>query len=336
MEPYMTRRRFLTLTAGAIALDAAPTTVSSQPTPSRERVRIATGLRSVLESLSWIATEVGIFKRLGFEATVKLETGGPECVAGLVRGDWEFAETGSAPFVQGVIDGRDAVILLAAMEPSTMGPPVLVRSTMSGQPAELDGKRIGVLTETGQLAMVVRSALRTWGVTATLVPLETFAKTYAALAAGQIDAGAFTFDYRFLGPREHGFKVIDTPGSGFVPAVVGCTRRLVATRRDLVANVVQGYVEAIHFFKTKRTDVIPLLQQFLGFTDRGAVEDAYQFYAPQFQPLPRPSAVGIDKLVKELARKQPSAASLSLATVSDASFLDELERSGFVRTLYAR
>ncbi len=187
MEPYMTRRRFLTLTAGAIALDAAPTTVSSQPTPSRERVRIATGLRSVLESLSWIATQVGIFKRLGFEATVKLETGGPECVAGLVRGDWEFAETGSAPFVQGVIDGRDAVILLAAMEPSTMGPPVLVRSTMSGQSAELDGKRIGVLTETGQLAMVVRSALRTWGVTATLVPLETFAKTYAALAAGQID-----------------------------------------------------------------------------------------------------------------------------------------------------
>jgi ABC-type nitrate/sulfonate/bicarbonate transport system substrate-binding protein len=144
MEPYMTRRRFLTLTAGAVALDAAPTMVRGQQTPSQERVRIATGLRSALESLSWIATEVGIFKRLGFEATVKLETGGPECVAGLVRGDWEFAETGSAPFVQGVVDGRDAVILLATMEPSTMGPPVLVRSTMSGQPAELDGKRIGV------------------------------------------------------------------------------------------------------------------------------------------------------------------------------------------------
>jgi ABC-type nitrate/sulfonate/bicarbonate transport system substrate-binding protein len=332
----MTRRRFLALTAASITLNSAPSIVSGQQAPRLEPVRIATGLRSGLESLSWIAAEAGIFKRLGFEPTVKLETGGPECVAGLVRGDWEFGETGSAPFVQSVLDEHDTVILLAAMEPLTTGIPILMRSSMSGQPAELGGKRIGVLTETGQVAIVVRAALRMWGVEATLVPLETFGKTYAALAAGQIDAGALAVDYRFLGPREHGFKVIDTPGTGFVPAAVGCTRRLITTRRDLVGQVVQGYVEAIHFFKTKRADVVPLLQQFLGFTDRAAVEDAYEYYATRFQSLPRLSAVGIDKLAKELARRQPSAASLSLAAVSDMSFLDELARSGFVRALYSR
>lgn len=334
MERNLTRRQFTTLTMGAVALDALPADVVAQQAAPQARVRIATGLRSALECLSWIAAEAGIFSRLGIDASVKLEVGGPEAVAGLVREDWDFAEAGSSPFLQSVADGRDAVILLAGMMPSPQGLPILVRPSMSGKPSELEGKRIGVLTETGQVAVVVRAALREWGVNATLVPLDTFGKTYAALAAGEVDAGALPFDYRFLGPHEHGFKVIDTPGSGFIPAVFGCTRRTVAMRRELVARVVQGYVEAIHFFKTNRGDAIPLLQKYLGFSNRTAIEEAHQFFAPLFQALPRPSAAGIDKLAKELGRRIPAAASQTLATVSDTSFLDELERSGFVRKLY--
>jgi hypothetical protein len=254
---------------------------TQEPLPAR--ARIATGLRATLESLGWIAAEVGIFRRLGVEVTFpKLETGGPEAVAGVVRGDWEFAETGSAPFVQSMLDRQDTVVLLAAIEPLPTGMPILTRPDISA-PHQLNARRIGVLTDTGQIALSVRATLQAWGITATLVPLGTFGSIYAALSTGAIDAGAFTADYRFLGPREYGFRVLETPSPGFVPVVVGCTRRLIASDRRLVALVVQGYVEVIHFFKTKRSEVIPLLQQFLHFKDRDAVEDAYDFYAPLFQ-----------------------------------------------------
>ena len=179
-------------------------------------------------------------------------------------------------------------------------------------------------------------ALRTWRVTATLVPLGTFGKIYAALGSGEIDAGALPFDYRFLGPREFGLNVIETPSTGFSSAAVGSTRRLITGNRSLAARLVQGYVETIHFFKTQRAEVIPLLQRFLMFKDRGAAEDAYDFFAPRFQPSPRPSASGIHKLLQELALKQPSAGRLSFDNVADPSFLDELERIGFIRNLYGR
>jgi hypothetical protein len=167
-----------------------------------------------------------------------------------------------------------------------------------------------------------------------VVPLGTFGEIYAALGSGRIDAGVLPFDYRFLGPREFGLNVIEGPSTGFSPAAVGSTRRLVTTDRSVVARLVRGYVEAIHFFKTRRAEVVPLLQRFLVFQDRGAVEGAYDFYAPRFQALPRPSASGVQTLLRELALKQPSASALSLARVADVSFLDELERVGFVRALY--
>jgi len=144
-------------------------------------------------------------------------------------------------------------------------------------------------------------------VTATLVPLGTFGRIYAALGSGEINAGTLPFDYRFRGPREFGLNVIETPSTGFSPAAVGCTRRLITANRSIVARLVKGYVEAIHLFKTMRADVVPLLQRFLGFKDRGAVEAAYDFYAPRFQPLPRPSASGIQKLLHELAVDRPAA-----------------------------
>jgi ABC-type nitrate/sulfonate/bicarbonate transport system substrate-binding protein len=326
----MERRTFIgTLTGGLLAAPLAAYATSN------DRVRMVTGLRAGVQSIGWIGTEAGIFKRLGLEiAFPRLETGGPEAAAGLIRGDWEFAETGSSPLIQGVLDGHDTVILLTPIAPSPIGITVLARRGIT-EPSQLNGMSIGVLTETGQTTISLRVALRTWGVIATLVPLGTFGKIYATLGSGGIDAGALPFDYRFLGPREFGLNVIEGSSTGFSSAAVGCTRRLITANRSLVARLVQGYVETIHFFRTRRAEVIPLLQRFLSFQDRGAVEAAYDFYAPRFQPLPRPSAPGVEKLLEELAIKQPSAAGLSLATVADISFLDELERMGFIQKLYA-
>jgi ABC-type nitrate/sulfonate/bicarbonate transport system substrate-binding protein len=333
----MNRRRFLAATAGALTTGSWRGSVIAAEPHANDRVRIVTGLRATVQSLGWIGTEIGIFKRLGLDVEFpKLEIGGPDAAAGLVRGDWDFAETGSSPLIQGVLDGRDTVILLTPTIPSPTGFPVLLARPGIDGPAQLDGKRIGVLTETGQTTIGVRVALRKWGVTATLVPLRTFGNIYAAVGAGEVDAGALPLDYRFLGPREFKLNVIETPSTGFSSAAVGSTRQLITSNRSRVARLVQGYVETIHFFKTRRAEVVPLLQRFLMFNDRGAVEEAYDFYAPLFNPLPHPPAEAIQKLLAELAREQPSAAKLSVNDVVDSSFLDELERNGLMRRLYAR
>lgn len=299
-----------------------------------QRVRIVTGLRATVQSLGWIGMEAGVFRRLGLDVSFPaLEIGGPEAELGLARGRWEFAETGSSPVIQGVVEGRDSVIVLVPSSPPTSGAPILARPHIT-TPAQLEGARIGVLTETGQVTITVRAVLRQWGVTATLVPLGTFGNIYAALGSGQVDAGALPIDYRFRGPREFGLAVLDTPALGFQSAVVATSRRMIETNRTVVARLVQAYVETIHFFKTNPAEVVPLLQRFLEFPDRRAVEDAWAHWAPRLQPTPRPATDGIRALLHELAPRFPAARTLAPAAVVDTSFLDDLERSGFVKRLY--
>jgi hypothetical protein len=100
-------------------------------------------------------------------------------------------------------------------------------------------------------------------------------------------------------------------------------------------NVMQGFVETIHLFKTRPEIVLPLLQTYLKIEDRKSAQDLYEFHVPVFQKVPRPSLGGMRRLRDVLAPKYPAATSLKEADVADASFIDELADNGFIDRLYA-
>ena len=87
-------------------------------------------------------------------------------------------------------------------------------------------------------------------------------------------------------------------------------------------------------FKT-RPDIVVPLQQYLNIEDRNAVQELHAFHVPVFQKVPRPSFPGMQTLRALLAPKYAGAMSLKETDIADASFIDELERSGFIDRLYA-
>ncbi len=261
-----------------------------------------------------------------------IAVGGPEAAAGLIRGDWEFAHTGSVPVAEEVLKGRDVVIL--AM-PTTDFPKsfVMTRKEITGL-AQLDGKKVGVLTETGQTSVATRLTVEKAGATAKYLPLIKFDRIYAALASGEIDAGALPIDLRFAGQVRYGWNAF--PMDSFdAPSIFASTRKLVASNRELAMNVMHGFVETIHLFKTRPDVVVPLLQRYVKIEDREAAEELYAFHVPVFQKIPRPSFPGIQALREFLVAKYPAAMSLKESDIADSSFIDELERSGFIDRLYS-
>ena len=113
------------------------------------------------------------------------------------------------------------------------------------------------------------------------------------------------------------------------------TRKLIASNRGLVMNVMQGFVETIHLFKTRPDIVIPLLRRYLNIEDQKAAGDLYAYHVPVFQKVPRPSFPGMQTLRDLLAAKYPTAVSLHATDIADSSFVDELERNGFIDRLYS-
>jgi ABC-type nitrate/sulfonate/bicarbonate transport system substrate-binding protein len=331
----LSRRKLLRLLAGAAALSAAPHFALAQvSSTTSQRVRVATGLLATWQSTAWLGAEAGLFKKRGIDMILPaIAVGGPEAAAGLVRGDWEFAHTGTVPVAEEVLKGRDTVILAT---PTSVFPMsfVMTRKEIT-QLAQLGGKKVGVLTDTGQTSVATRITIEKAGATAVYLPLIKFERIYDALASGEIDAGALPIDLRFSGQVRYGWNAF--PMSFFdTPSIFATTRRLIASNRELVMNIMQGFVETIHLFKTRPAIVVPMLQRYMKIEDRRAAGELHAFYVPVFQKVPRPSFPEMEALREFLVAKYPDAVSLKESDIADSSFIDEVERSGFVDQLYRR
>jgi len=325
------RREFLYLIAGASAPALALRAAVAQD--SARRVRVATGLLATWQSIAWLGAEASVFKARGIDMSLPaIAVGGPQAAAGVIRGDWEFAHTGVLPVAEEVLKGRDIVILATPTSefPNSF---VMTRKEIK-QLAQLNGKKVGVLTETGQTSVATRITVEKAGATATYLPLIKFDRIYAALAAGEIDAGALPIDLRFTGEVRYGWNAFPVNEFG-TPSIFASTRKLIASDRALVMEVMKGFVETIHLFKTRPDIVVPLLQRYLNIDDRKTAEELYAFHVPVFQKVPRPSFPGMQALRELLAVKYPAATGLKESDIADSSFIDELERNGFIDRLYA-
>lgn len=327
----LSRRKFLYLVAGAAA--TAPHFSWAQGAPSSRSVRAATGLLATWQSTAWLGAASGIFNKYGVDMSLPaIAVGGPEAAAGLIRGDWEFAHTGVVPVAEEVLKGQGVVILATPTEafPNSF---VMTRKEIT-ELAQLAGRKVGVLTETGQTSVAARLTIEKAGATAIYLPLGKFDRIYAALAAGEVDAGALPIDLHFSGQVRYGWNAFPLDEFG-TPSIFATTRRLVASDRELVMNVMRGFVAAIHLFKTRPDIVVPLLQRYLNIEDRKAAENLHAFHVPVFRKAPTPFFPGMQKLRAFLAQKYPAAVSLKESDIADSSFVDELEQSGFIDRLYA-
>ena len=326
------RREFLKLIAGAAAITAT----ALRPAPAQEtsrRIRAATGLLATWQSTAWLGSRAGLFSKRGIDMTLPaIAVGGPQAAAGVIRGDWEFAHTGTLPVAEEVLKGRDIVILATPTSEFTNSF-VMTRKEIT-QLAQLNGKKVGVLTETGQTSVAARITIEKAGAAATYLPLLKFGRIYTALAAGEVDAGALPIDLRFAGEVRYGWNAFPIYEFG-TPSIFASTRKLIASDRELVMNVMRGFVETIHLFKTRPDIVVPLLQRYLNIEDRKAAQELYDFHVPVFQKTPRPSFPGMQTLRELLVAKYPAAAALKESDIADASFIEELEREGFIDRLYA-
>jgi ABC-type nitrate/sulfonate/bicarbonate transport system substrate-binding protein len=295
--------------------------------------RAAIALRAAFQSLAWLGVESGIFRQHGLEVTLTLETGGPRAAAGTLRGDWEFCHTGDLPIAEGVARGEDPVLIVAPTAPHDAA--FLMARRGITRPEQLANARIGGVDAAGQFGRAVQALLDKWGVNANVVSLGSFKAIYQALGTGEIDAGYLPVDLRFSGENEFGWNALQGLPVGAGGIVT--TRRLIAANRGLVARFVAASVDTIALFKTEPDVVIPLLQRFLQIEDRKSIRQLYAYYAPLFQATPRPA---FDSEIRELrdivSQKYPAAAGLKPEDLADASFVGELERTGYIERLYSR
>ncbi len=302
----------------------------------QRKVRLAIGLRSTAQSLSLIGNAASAFSDRGIDLEIaQIETAGPAGIAGLMRGDWEFAEFGAVPVVQWAMEGQDPVILMAAEPVSAL---YILAAKGVTQPRDLAGGKIGVLTAAGQTGYSAREMLRRWDLSDAVgrAELMRYPAILERLIHGTIRGGVLTADYRFAAPPEAGISVLADLGAEFrfQGPVLATTWQYLRKHRDVVEQIVAGYCQAIHVFKTRPDIVRPVLQQHLPFADAAGVQRIHEFYAERFSRIPRPSVGGLQAVIDSCRKNKPGPRELTVKDVYDPSVLDTLERQGLFKSLY--
>lgn len=301
-----------------------------------DRVRLAIGLRSTVQSLSLVGMAAGVFAEEGIDlAIARLETTGPAGMAGLLNGDWEFAEFGAVPVAQGAVNGMDPVMLLAAEKTHAL---YIAGGKGIEAPDNLKGREIGVLSLAGQTGYCALQTLNAWGLAehVSITPLTRYPDIFEAVRTGKIAAGVLTADYLFAASPEEGLGILSDLGAQFAfqGPVLATTRSFVTEHRDIVKRMVRAYGRAIHVFKTQPDLVLDVLERHLGFAGDDGVRRIYEFYRPRFSKIPYPSVNGLENVLASVQQQKSPEQRITVADIYDSTFLDELKGEGFFDSLY--
>ena len=160
------------------------------------------------------------------------------------------------------------------------------------------------------------------------------ANTVQALVAGKIHAGA-TGGSNALQAKRMGAVEIASGEDMKVLAPAGTlatTRRKIARDHKEVMSFMRAFVEGIHFFKTNREVSIRVMQKFMAGLPLEIVIPLYDETRKRLPALPMPMKEAIQSVLDR--ENDPKARALQPADVADFSFLQEIEKSGFLKELY--
>jgi NitT/TauT family transport system substrate-binding protein len=110
----------------------------------------------------------------------------------------------------------------------------------------------------------------------------------------------------------------------------------IKAKRPMVTKFVRAMTEAIHYINAEKEATKAIIGKYTRFTDPEGLERTYKNYTAVLLDVPYADPAGIKTLLDDMAPKNPKAAAADPKTFVDASFVQEMESSGFIKQLYKR
>ena len=116
------------------------------------------------------------------------------------------------------------------------------------------------------------------------------------------------------------------------------TRRIAATKSQVIEGYLKATIEAIAMIAdpANKELVSRLLASNLRLSNPADVEESYQAVISNYERAPHTSVEGMKRLQKLLTQLNPKIAEVRVETLIDNSFMNKLEGSGFIQSLYKK
>ena len=282
----------------------------------------------------WAANDLGLLKKNGLKAEMVLITGSTRGMAALISGSTDFAQGSASASIPIRLRGGDLTIVAAALNKFPFS---VVAQKEIRKPADLVGKKIGILNFGGSTDLAIALALKEWNIPKQAVTIFASGgapERLAALSTRAIDASVLSPPETIVATRL-GMNILahlSDLKAAFPQTVMTVRRSFLERNRDTVKRFVRAYSEAIYVFKNDKAKALTVYANRLKQQDSKVLDATYDYFAPKFSFPPRIERDGIRNALQLVSdRDREAKGEINLEQFVDESVIDELEREGFFK-----
>ena len=323
------------------ASPAAPTaataaTTAASPT-AKPLVKFSVGYASVsgTQAAAWVAKEKGIFQKNGLDVTLESIAGGSSPTAALLSDQIQALQI-SVEAVSATLEGADIVYVAGPVSSPLFwfiaGPQIKTSADLKGQKIAATG--VGTATYFADIL-----ALRSFGLDLKDVQIITTNNVPGILAAvqsGQVAGGAVSMP-TYSEAKKQGLKTLVNVadlGSKYPSSWLAVRRKTIETRRADVLALVRSITEAIAFEIKDPAETQRIIGIYTKTTDPALLKETYDTLVPYLNKVPTPKAEQVGTALELIALDNPKAKGADPTKFVDPSFVQELEKAGFIDSLY--
>ena len=304
-----------------------------------KKVRVGVPSVGMGNIIPYVAREGRLYEKYGLEAEVITVMGSGIGSKALISGNLDIIPIATPTVIAADLAGADMAILAHTM-PAVVHA-MMVRPEIK-RPEDLKGKKIGVSSLGSLTDFLVRSIAKKKGLNPDrdLTLISTGAsdtERVMALKAGAVDATAISHPGYGLA-RKMGYTMLwDSAKELDYPWMEITTRRAaIKSDRELITQYMKAHLEGIALFKSNRDFSIKVIKKVLKIPDDDLVNETYEIFSKMFIPAPYPNHPGMKISFEYVSETRPDVWKHKAEEFTDPSFVAELDKSGFIKSLYAK
>jgi NitT/TauT family transport system substrate-binding protein len=303
-----------------------------------KKVHVGVPAISMGNIIIFFTKEAKIYEKHGLDAEAVVMSGSGIASRALIAGSVTISPITTPAVMSAVLAGSDMVILGHTMPGVIQS--LMVRPDIK-RPEDLKGKTVGVTTFGSLGDFLVRYLAKQKG----LNPDKDFAlrqigadpERFISLKQGSIQAATLSHP-TFIIAQRAGFQVlwdffkdVEYPWSE-----IATTRTLIKQDRDLVTRYMRAHIEGIARFKQEPELAKKVIKKMLRLDDESLAQESWELFAKYRLAAPYPNVKGMKTSYEYVSQTRPDVWKHKAEEFVDASFVEELDKSGFIKKLYEK
>jgi NitT/TauT family transport system substrate-binding protein len=328
----------LVIAAALVFACLVSTQTGYSQTKPLKKIRVGVPSIGMSNMIIFITKEARLFEKYGLDGEVITMNGSGLSSKALIGGSIQIAPIATPTVINANLAGADMAILAHTM-PGVIHA-LMVKPEIK-RVEDLKGKKIAVSSLGSLTDFLVRYIAKKKGLNPdrdfTLIQTGGDAERIIALSSGVVDAAAMSHP-AYGRARNMGFKMLwDSAKEVDYPWMEITTRRAsIKSDREMIMNYVKAHLEGIAVFKKDREFSKKVIMKTLRVENDELLNESYEIFSKAFLPTPYPKIAGMKTSYEYVAMSRPDVWKHKPEEFADASFIEELDKSGFIKKLYEK